>query len=122
MFCSKCGIKVNDTDKYCLNCGNKLFNNEINDCVNNSEYVSEYNTNDLYSYKYLFIAIVLFVLSLIPINNIYMIVMVLFTLVSSIVDIIRYKKIKDRVSFISILISLASLYTSIGWLYYLIVK
>lgn len=121
MFCGKCGTKANDNDKYCMNCGNKL----IVDVINKEDIApitSCYNPIDKYSYINLITSVIIFIMALLPIHQTYMITIIGVSVIASIVNIIRYRLIKDKVLFISILISSAALYTALGWLYYLNVK
>lgn len=121
MFCGKCGAKVSDSDKYCMNCGNKIYN-DIEKKIDTDVYVSQYNASNTESYMCLIISIITIILSLLPINKIYMIVVIGISIAVTIVNILKYKKYKDKVLFISILLSIASIYTSLGWLYYLFVS
>ncbi len=122
MFCGKCGTKAGDNDRYCMNCGNRLIN--VPNVTPNAtiKYVSCYSKADMISYIFLNLNIVLFILSLLPINKIYMGVIIGLSIAAITATIIKYRNRKDSVLFFSILLACGSLYTSLGWLYYLFVK
>ena len=72
MFCGKCGTKVNENDKYCMNCGNKVVSEIEIPTTNTDVYVSKYAPIQQESYFNLIISILAIILSIIPLNIIYM--------------------------------------------------
>ena len=123
MYCGNCGNKVNDSDKYCEYCGYRLeyqYKYEEKENIE-KEFVTVYEKPTYISNVILLISVVIFVLSLLPIHLYYTILMTVIDVVAIVINIVLYRRRKDKNLFFSIILNCASLYTILGWIYYLLV-
>lgn len=91
MFCSNCGNKLNDSDKFCNYCGNKIqqYENFIEKNINNNiEKTNEKvkNANGLGITGFI-LGIIAFIIAFIPIVNVISFILALIGLVFSIIGI-----------------------------------
>jgi len=123
VYCGNCGNKVNDSDKYCEYCGYRLeyqYKYEEKENIE-KEFVTVYEKPTYISNVILLISVVIFVLSLLPIHLYYTILMTVIDVVAIVINIVLYRRRKDKNLFFSIILNCASLYTILGWIYYLLV-
>ena len=52
MYCSECGMQLNDNDKFCSNCGCPVNDNSDNHNLNNFD-ISQFNGNKIQACSYL---------------------------------------------------------------------
>ena len=123
MYCGNCGSKVNDTDKYCENCGFRINYDFYQERVEQIkvEEVTVYEEPNEKSQIAMIASVVIFILSLLPLHLIYASCMAIISASAIIATAILYRKRKDKKLLLSIILNCASLYTVLGWIYYLLV-
>ncbi len=125
MFCEKCGNYVNDTDKYCINCGSllkKIETKEKNiDKQKEDNEVTVYNEPNTFSRISIIISIILFVLSLMVLNIPFLTVLLIGLIAFTSVAIYKYTKRKDKLLFLVVVLNCGAIYTALGLIYYLLV-
>ena len=131
MYCSNCGKEINEAYLYCSNCGSKIDIVEIQRAKNYNDqvyqpkldlYVSAYNPITKQSIIVFLCSVFLTILALLPINMLYLLGVLQVSVALLVLSIVFYKKRKDKMLFVSCIINAASIYTILGWMYYLLVK